>query len=144
MGDECARDEAWNNYTDSLTKDGQLTGLQYHYCPDFDNIENAGDDAEDELEELQVRTANTLLLNNFKRGGVVIGYLTPIEGALARAELLALHLEQATDEEDFEQWESEEHGSKAEWERRRQVYRLLEAMFTERELEGLREAVAAI
>jgi hypothetical protein len=31
--DDVALSEAWNNYTDSLTKDGQMNGLMYHYCP---------------------------------------------------------------------------------------------------------------
>ena len=31
--DDIALSEAWNNYTDSLRKDGELTGLQYHYAP---------------------------------------------------------------------------------------------------------------
>ena len=35
IDDEVAMREAWNNYTDSLTKDGELTGLQYHYCPAY-------------------------------------------------------------------------------------------------------------
>lgn len=29
--------ESWNDYTDSLCKDGQLGALQYHYCPAFDD-----------------------------------------------------------------------------------------------------------
>lgn len=29
--------EAWNDYTDSLTKDGELTALQYHYAPAYDD-----------------------------------------------------------------------------------------------------------
>lgn len=29
--------ESWNNYTDGLCKDGQLTDLQYHYCPAWDD-----------------------------------------------------------------------------------------------------------
>ena len=33
--DEIAMCEAWNDYTDGLTKDGELTGLQYHYCPAY-------------------------------------------------------------------------------------------------------------
>lgn len=28
--------ESWNNYTDTLAKDGQLTALQYHYAPSHD------------------------------------------------------------------------------------------------------------
>lgn len=28
--------QAWNDYTDSLTKDGELCALQYHYAPSFD------------------------------------------------------------------------------------------------------------
>lgn len=29
--------ESWNNYTDSLCKDGELCGLQYHYAPAYDD-----------------------------------------------------------------------------------------------------------
>lgn len=29
--------ESWNNYTDSLAKDGQLSPLQYHYAPAYDD-----------------------------------------------------------------------------------------------------------
>lgn len=29
--------ESWNDYTDSLCKDGALCDLQYHYCPAFDD-----------------------------------------------------------------------------------------------------------
>ena len=36
FGDDIARREAWNNYTDSLCKDGELCALQYHYCPAVD------------------------------------------------------------------------------------------------------------
>lgn len=35
-GDHCAIAEAWNDYTDSLCKDGELNNLQYHYCPSWD------------------------------------------------------------------------------------------------------------
>ena len=35
--DTIAINEAWNDYTDSLTKDGELNDLQYHYCPAFDD-----------------------------------------------------------------------------------------------------------
>lgn len=28
--------ESWNNYTDSLAKDGELCALQYHYAPAYD------------------------------------------------------------------------------------------------------------
>lgn len=34
--DEVAFSEDWNNYTDALCKDGELTDLQYHYCPAWD------------------------------------------------------------------------------------------------------------
>jgi hypothetical protein len=29
--------ESWNDYTDSLCKDGQLCALQYHYAPSYDD-----------------------------------------------------------------------------------------------------------
>lgn len=34
--DSAAMSEAWNDYTDSLCKDGELTALQYRYCPSDD------------------------------------------------------------------------------------------------------------
>lgn len=35
--DDGALHESWSEYTDSLCKDGQLTDLQYHYCPSHDD-----------------------------------------------------------------------------------------------------------
>lgn len=35
--DGAALAESWNNYTDSLCKDGELCGLQYHYAPSYDD-----------------------------------------------------------------------------------------------------------
>lgn len=32
-----ALSESWNNYTDSLCKDGELTELQYNHCPAWDD-----------------------------------------------------------------------------------------------------------
>lgn len=40
-----ALSESWNGYTDSLCKDGQLSDLQYHHCPAWDD-EIPDDDAE--------------------------------------------------------------------------------------------------
>lgn len=37
MSDNIALCEGWNDYTDSLCKDGELTSLQYHYCPAYDD-----------------------------------------------------------------------------------------------------------
>ena len=34
--------ESWNDYTDSLAKDGQLCALQYHYCPAYDDAMPGG------------------------------------------------------------------------------------------------------
>jgi hypothetical protein len=42
--------EDWNNYTDSLCKDGELTDLQYHYCPAWDAMAGHGDSIEEDLE----------------------------------------------------------------------------------------------
>lgn len=35
--DDPAMSESWNDYTDSLCKDGELCALQYHYCPSYDD-----------------------------------------------------------------------------------------------------------
>lgn len=35
--DTIALSESWNDYTDSLCKDGQLNDLQYQYCPAWDD-----------------------------------------------------------------------------------------------------------
>lgn len=43
--------ESWNNYTDSLCKDGELTGLQYNYCPAYDD-DMPDDDREYILDQL--------------------------------------------------------------------------------------------
>lgn len=47
--DDVMLSESWNDYTDSLCKDGDLTGLQYHYCPGYgDSADIPGDDFEEE------------------------------------------------------------------------------------------------
>jgi hypothetical protein len=48
--DTIAMCEAWNNYTDSLCKDGELTDLQYHYCPAWDDMAGHDDSIEEDLE----------------------------------------------------------------------------------------------
>lgn len=35
--DEPAMAESWNEYTDSLCKEGEFTDLQYHHCPAWDD-----------------------------------------------------------------------------------------------------------
>lgn len=47
-GDEIAMSEAWNDFTDMLCKDGDMTDLQYHYCPAVDD--NCDMDDEETLE----------------------------------------------------------------------------------------------
>jgi hypothetical protein len=57
--------ESWNDYTDSLCKDGELTALQYHYCPAYDDDMPGGqygDDADERdymLDQLGVRITYT-------------------------------------------------------------------------------------
>lgn len=34
-----ALNESWNNYTDALCKGGDLSQLQYHYCPSWDEVD---------------------------------------------------------------------------------------------------------
>lgn len=41
-----AMSESWNDYTDALCKDGDLTDLQYHYCPAWDDTIPGDDDAQ--------------------------------------------------------------------------------------------------
>ena len=41
-----ALSESWNNYTDSLCKDGALTSLQYQHCPAFDDAMPVDEDDE--------------------------------------------------------------------------------------------------
>lgn len=54
-GDSIALSEAWNNYTDSLCKDGEFTELQYHYCPsDDDACIFDDDDAEFLIEQMGI------------------------------------------------------------------------------------------
>lgn len=43
--DSVALAESWADYTDALCKDGELSSLQYHYCPPFD--ESMPDDDHD-------------------------------------------------------------------------------------------------
>lgn len=35
--DEVALSESWNDFTDAECKDGNITDLQYHYCPAWDD-----------------------------------------------------------------------------------------------------------
>ena len=43
--DHPALAESWNDYTDTLCKDGELTETEYHHCPAYDDdIPQAGDD----------------------------------------------------------------------------------------------------
>lgn len=49
--DDPALSESWNEYTDSLCKDGELNDLQYHYCPAYDDS-MPGDSWEEELSHL--------------------------------------------------------------------------------------------
>jgi hypothetical protein len=35
--DEVALSESWNDYTDSLCKEGEFSDLQYHHCPAWDD-----------------------------------------------------------------------------------------------------------
>lgn len=44
--DGSAMAESWNDYTDGLCKDGELSNLQYHYCPAYDD-EMPGDEDEE-------------------------------------------------------------------------------------------------
>lgn len=55
--DEPALSEAWNDYTDGLCKDGELTDLQYHYCPAWDD-DIPDDDKEFLLEKMGVSFAS--------------------------------------------------------------------------------------
>lgn len=49
QNDEPAISEAWNNYTDSLYKEGEITQTQISYCPDYMSIPKHLDFIEDEL-----------------------------------------------------------------------------------------------
>lgn len=51
--DSVALSEAWNDYTDSLCRDGEFTALQYHYCPSVDE-EMPDDDIEFILDQMNV------------------------------------------------------------------------------------------
>lgn len=55
--DSVALSESWNDYTDALCKDGELTALQYHYCPSWDD-EMPDDDREFILKEMGVRVTS--------------------------------------------------------------------------------------
>lgn len=43
--------EGWNDFTDSLCKDGEISSLQYDNCPAYDDV-NVSDDETDEMESL--------------------------------------------------------------------------------------------
>ena len=51
--DEPAKSESWNNYTDSLCTDGELSSLLYHYAPAWDDT-MPDDDREFVLEQMGV------------------------------------------------------------------------------------------
>lgn len=55
--DSVALSESWNDYTDALCKDGELTALQYHHCPAYDDSipEDEDDEREFILSEMGVR-----------------------------------------------------------------------------------------
>lgn len=55
-GDGPAHAESWNDFTDSLCKDGSFNNLQYHHCPAWDD-EMPDDDAEFLLDRLGVSLA---------------------------------------------------------------------------------------
>ena len=42
---DCMMSESWNDYTDSLCKDGEFNDLMYHYCPAWDETMQDGEDA---------------------------------------------------------------------------------------------------
>lgn len=53
--DAVAHSEEWNNYTDSLTRDGEFNALMYHYCPaDDDTMPDASDVGEFLLDSMGV------------------------------------------------------------------------------------------
>src|SRR5690606_37003066 len=45
--DESALSESWNEFTDAECKEGNITNLQYHYCPPADDIA-VNDDEDDD------------------------------------------------------------------------------------------------
>lgn len=60
--------ESWNAYTDSLCKDGDLTDLQYHHCPAFDDTANIpGDDLSSDCEFLLSEMGVTFLATQVAR-----------------------------------------------------------------------------
>lgn len=54
--DVCALAESWNNYTDYLTKKGELSGLQYRFCPAYDDSipDDLGEELKMILDGLQI------------------------------------------------------------------------------------------
>lgn len=58
--DTVALSESWNDYTDALCKDGELTDLQYHYCPAWDDTmpSDADDEREYLLDQMGVRISH--------------------------------------------------------------------------------------
>jgi|SRR5690554_3610619 len=58
--DTPALSESWSEFTDSLTRDGELTGLQYHYAPSHDD-DMPDDDIEYILDHLGVGMTITRL-----------------------------------------------------------------------------------
>lgn len=56
--DTPALSESWNDYADSLCKDGQLSELQYRFCPAFDSEEMPFDDKEYILKQLGINSGD--------------------------------------------------------------------------------------
>lgn len=52
-----ALSQSWNDHTDALCKDGQLSDLQYHYCPSWDDT-IPDDDGEFTLDAMGVTFAS--------------------------------------------------------------------------------------
>lgn len=59
--DYVALSESWNDFTDSECKDGNITDLQYHYCPAWDD-KIPDDDGEFIVNEMGVTFASTKVL----------------------------------------------------------------------------------
>jgi hypothetical protein len=103
-GDGPAHAESWNDFTDSLCKDGSFNDLQYHHCPAWDD-EMPDDDAEFLLERMGVSlrltgTASALIRRGAKETTFQFAAGAVPQGAPSDADLFAAIVEAIADSED--------------------------------------------
>lgn len=167
-----ALSEIWNDYTDSLCKDGELTATQYHYCPAYDDrIPRDWDEERDYILEAMgvtflanVRSTRTDGLGDWVSGSSHYAFTITrgtrsiegwysmgpaLSGGPSLQDVMASLLMDTSDLDDsFEDW-ADNLGMDSDSRKAERIYNAcrdtlanLERMFTQQELEDLREMFA--